>query len=539
MITDPGRILPPRPGGAAGPGGSGPAAGPGRPGPARVTEVANPAHLEHARKVADAVLYEGYLLYPYRHNAAKNRARFQFGVLMPPGYAALDSSERSASQTECLLDFPGTQVFVLARFLHLRRRTVQQAIGATGDAHGDLRDVDVLRVGGCEHVAWDEAAEREVTLSVPLDRVLRAGAELPFRFDGGEQAEDLYGPDGQRAGRLTWRWAPLEGAVLVQAENLPGPYGGLRLRVRLENRTQVGELPRNRDDALPHALIAAHTLIAVPGGRFLSMTDPPEWAVPEAAASVNEGTWPVLAGPVGCRDLVLSSPVILYDHPEVAPESVGPLYDATEIDEILALRTLALTDEEKRQARATDPKAAELMDRLDGLPAEMLERLHGAIRYLGPPGGARGQGQRHDPAPARGATAAPAGPVPWWDPGADTSVSPATDHVEINGVRVARGSRVRMRPGTRRADAQDLFLAGREAVVEAVLFDVDGATHLALTVTDDPAADLQRSHGRFLYFAPDEVEPVEPAGQPPGQGPAGHASPPGPAGHASAHPKEG
>jgi hypothetical protein len=78
----------------------------------------------------------------------------------------------------------------------------------------------------------------------------------------------------------------------------------------------------------------------------------------------------------------------------------------------------------------------------------------------------------------------------------------------IAGVRVARGSRVRMCPGARRADAQDLFLAGRIAQVEAVLFDVDGHAHLALLPDDDPDADIQRGQGRFLYFAPDEVEPL-------------------------------
>jgi hypothetical protein len=100
--------------------------------------------------------------------------------------------------------------------------------------------------------------------------------------------------------------------------------------------------------------------------------------------------------------------------------------------------------------------------------------------------------------------------VPWWDPGADRSVSPETDHVVVAGVRVASGSRVIMRPGIRRADAQDLFLAGRAATVQAVLHDVDGDVHLAVSPDQDPAAELQRSHGRFLYFAPDEVEPIGP-----------------------------
>ena len=295
---------------------------------------------------------------------------------------------------------------------------------------------------------------------------------------------------------------------MVRAERAPGPYGVLRLRVRVENRTEPRVPLRSRDDGLKYSLIAAHLLIGVTGGTFLSMTDPPEWAAGEVAACVNTGTWPVLAGPAECRDLMLSSPVILYDHPEVAPESAGDLFDATEIDEILTLRTLALTDAERQEARATDPRAADLIDRLDGLPPEMLERMHGAIRYLSPgPGKAAAEPPTFTepgevPRPAQ----------PWWDPGADTSVSPQTDHVLVGGIRVARGSRVLMRPGARRADAQDIFLTGREALVEAVLHDVDGQVHVAVSPVSDPLADLQRNHGRFLYFAPDEIEPAPAAG---------------------------
>jgi hypothetical protein len=170
------------------------------------------------------------------------------------------------------------------------------------------------------------------------------------------------------------------------------------------------------------------------------------------------------------------------------------MFDATEIDEILTLRTLALTDVEKQEARATDPRAADLLDRLDVLSPQMLERLHGAIRSLSPGAG--------DPA-----TDAPS--QPWWDPGSDASVSPETDHVVVAGVKVAKGTKVRLRPGSRRADAQDLFLAGREAVVQAVLHDVDGQVHVAVSPVSDPLAELQASHGRFLYFAPDEIEPLE------------------------------
>jgi hypothetical protein len=102
--------------------------------------------------------------------------------------------------------------------------------------------------------------------------------------------------------------------------------------------------------------------------------------------------------------------------------------------------------------------------------------------------------------------------VPWWDPDADASVSPETDTVEIGGRPVGRGSRVRLRPGARRADAQDMFLAGRIAEVQAVLFDVDDHPYLAVSLADDPDADLRIAHGRFLYFGTDEVEPCEAEG---------------------------
>jgi hypothetical protein len=473
------------------------------------------AHLAHARQVATAVLYEGYLLYPYRRSAQKNRSRFQFGVLMPPAYRAVDECEPSASQTECLVECPDdARVEICVRFLHFQRRTVQRA-----EAGGGTSDVDALWVDGVEYTSWDEAVEREQELHASVADLLGAETELLFGVAAGEQTEDLAGPGEDRAGRLVRRWEQLNGAIRVRAERVAGPYQALRLQVRVENRSQPRTGLRGRDDGLRYSLIAAHALIAVPGGVFLSLTDPPEWAAGAAAACSNIGTWPVLAGPDGCRDLLLSSPVILYDHPEVAPESAGELFDATEIDEILTLRTLALTDDERREARATDQRAADLIDRLDVLPPEMLERMHGAIRYL-------------SPAQSAAAGAGPAGPAepsaldgevpswgtpgdppsaPWWDPGSDASVSPETDHVVVGGVRIARGSKVRMRPGSRRADAQDMFLAGREALVEAVLHDVDGHVHVAVSPDSDPLAELQRTHGRFLYFAPDEIEPVEAA----------------------------
>lgn len=204
--------------------------------------------------------------------------------------------------------------------------------------------------------------------------------------------------------------------------------------------------------------------------------------------------------------MVLSSPIILEDHPAIAPESPGALYDATEIDEILALRTAALTDEEKREARGTDERAAAVIDLADSMPPEVLERLHGAVRGLREVTG-------EAPSPAGDGFpdefGVPRPDTPWWDPASDAGFDPAQDRVVVDGHPLGAGSRVVLRPGLRRTDAQDLFLAGRAARVEAVLHDVDGGVHLAVTVEDDPGADIRREQGRFLYFQPDEVTPLE------------------------------
>jgi hypothetical protein len=455
-------------------------------------------NLDAVRRVADAVLYEGYILYPYRASSQKNRSRWQFGVVMAPEYAAVDPSESSVTQSEWVLEHSGQPaVQVILRFLQVQRRSTE---GATG--------------------VWDEAVEREIEFPVGPDELLGAGLVREFSVPGGEDRE----PSGD-AGITVRRREPLAGLVSVRTIPVPGPWRAVRLQVGVENRTAAEPAPAVRDDALPTALVAAHVIVTVAGGAFISMTDPPEWAKPAVAECQNNGCWPVLADPDGGRQVMLASPIILYDHPELAPESPGELYDGTEIDEILTLRTLALSDEEKFEARATDPRAAALIDRVESMDAPTMERLHGTIRALrsgtsgallsGASGallsGASGAGRSgvggggpadYDPA------------VPWWDPEADASVSPDTDSVLIGGQQVARGSLVRLRPGARRADAQDMFLAGRIAEVQAVLLDIEDRPYLAVALTDHPDPDLSIAHGRFLYFMPDEVEPYEAEGTP-------------------------
>jgi hypothetical protein len=454
--------------------------------------------IEAAREVADAVLFEGYVLYPYRANDAKNTVRWQFGVLAPPAFVDVDASERSWLQSECVLEGHDVALTVAVRFLQVQRRVVERVAG------GGFTAVESLDVGSATYLPCDEAVVVEHEVRAVLPGLGGYSDCVEITVPGGADSEVLTHA-GAVVGRLSRSREPLTGVLRVDATPLPGPYGVRRLRLRLENHTPWAaartEAP-DRPEALRHAFVAAHLLVAAGHGSFMSQIDPSEWARGFVEDNEQVGCFPVLAGPLGARDLMLASPIILYDHPQVAPESAMEFFDATEMDEMLTLRTLTLTDEEKRLVRGSDPRAAALVDQVDHLPGELLARLHGTIR------GMTGVARATEPAviPMQEPTL----DAPWWDPGQDMSVDPDRDFVVIDGVAVARGASVRLRPGRhgqRSADAQDMFLEGRMATVEAVLFDVDGGTHLAVAL-DDLREDGYNPHGRFLYFAPDEVEPV-------------------------------
>lgn len=442
---------------------------------------------EQAQRVADAVLWEGYVLYPYRASAAKNQVRWQYGVLTPRRHSEADGFERWAMHTQCVVELgAGALVDVRLRYLQVQRRTVEVA-----GAHG-YTPVAELEVDGELWASWDEAVEHTFDLG-GID-VSRPGVrEVPVRLAASQDVTPL----GTSARVVRERWE-VDATVRVECDRWPGPYPLARVRVTVENHTDWCHPDAPRDQVMRRSLVAVHTLLHVEGGRFVSLLEPPEFARAAVDSCTNDGTFPVLVGDPAEPTTVLSSPIILYDHPAVAAESPGDMCDATEIDEILALRILTLTDDEKRLARSTDPRAAAIVDRIEAFTPDVFASLHGEMRPTPPP-----------PAVDLG-TSGPAA-LPWWEPAADAAIDPWSERVTIAGVPVTRGAKVRLRPGPaagRRADAQDLFLAGMTATVEGVFLDVDGDRHVAVTLDDDPAADLHQWHGRFLYFHPDEVEPL-------------------------------
>jgi len=454
---------------------------------------------ETAHAVADAVLYEGYVLYPYRASSRKNQARFQWGVLTPRAFSETDGSERWSMRTECLVaPGPAPAVSVRVRCLHSQRRRIEKAVD------GGFEAVDSLEVDGMRHVEWDEAVDEIVDVTpFPLRTDGQSEWVETFSFDGDTQSEEVRAADSTVVGRFVRHREPITGLVRIAASRPDAPSPYFRVTVTVENTTAWIRSGVHRDDAMPLSLISVHTMLAIDGGKFVSLLDPPDAAARAARACHSDGAYPVL---IGNDDVVLSSPIILYDHPEVAPQSPGDLYDSLEIDEILALRVMTLTDEEKSEARGTDPRAAAIIDRCDDMSAETLGALHGQMRPVRSSGAPEGLGEFEEFETTGGSD------VPWWDPEIDATFDPWTESVWIAGMEVTKGTAVRLRP-SHRADAQDIFLAGMAATVAGVFSDVDGDQHVAVTVDDDPATEELQWQGRYLFFHVDEVEPLVGQGQ--------------------------
>ncbi|HEV7395659.1 MAG TPA: hypothetical protein VGN86_04035 [Pyrinomonadaceae bacterium] len=336
-------------------------------------------NLELVDKIANAVLYEGYMLYPYRASAIKNQQRWNFGVLFPVLFAAANpGTESSTMQTECLLvGSDAASLEVRVRFLHLVDRKVGKVHNGRAE---DYELVRSLEVDDRLFNPWQEAVEREIVVpGMKVGDLLSESGTMNFFFDSSRSTEPVETKDGTVAGVLIREMESLAGSIKVravrQAEDVT------KITVLISNETNLGGV-LSRERALLRATVSTHTILGVTGGEFVSLLDPPDELRATAAKCGNIGTWPVMVGPEPAKDIMLSSPIILYDYPQIAPESAGNLFDGTEIDEILTLRIMTLTEEEKREMRAVDERARQILERTETLPVEQFMKMHGAVRGL-------------------------------------------------------------------------------------------------------------------------------------------------------------
>ena len=343
-------------------------------------------------RIADAVLYEGYILYPYRPSAVKNQQRWNFGVLCPESFAtAQRGTESSTMRTECLVESnSSTTLAVKVRFLHLMQRELAQLFNdcsAPGCEHlvdqsgRHFRLQPSLEVNGEVLQAWQEAIAREVV--VPQIRISQLESPLcrKFVFPASRMTEALTdNASGAMTGMLVRTQRDVVCEVEISAQQVEQ---SLKLSIVIRNLSAFADArDRSRDDALMHSTVSTHTILELEEGSFISLLDPPASQKAAASACINTGTYPVLVGDEGNRNCMLSSPIILYDYPQIAPESAGNLFDGTEIDEILTLRIMSLTDDEKREMRSADELARQLLERTESMSAEQLLNLHGVMKKV-------------------------------------------------------------------------------------------------------------------------------------------------------------
>jgi hypothetical protein len=351
-------------------------------------------NLEHVHKIAEAVLYEGYMLYPYRASAVKNQQRWNFGVLCPRICCdAQPVSENWSMQTQCLvLGDASAQFTARIRFLQIVNRSIGKLKNPVREFSEDkarefepreFEPVDKFEAAGETYLPWQEAFEREVV--PPSAHPLNPSQNRiwPFEFAAQRVYEPITNEDGFIVGVVIREWHSIAGSVELDAEQCA--EGIVKMTVRIANLTSPSLSSLNsREQVLPYSFLSVHTILGVECGQFVSLLDPPEPVKALANECANIGTWPVLVGEEGSRDAMLSSPIILYDYPQIAPESPGSLFDGTEIDEILSLRILTMTEEEKREMRQSDQRAREILERTESMPPEQFMKLHGVLRGLRP-----------------------------------------------------------------------------------------------------------------------------------------------------------
>jgi len=389
---------------------------------------------ETLQQLIDSLLFEGYALYPYTAGSTKNATPTPFGIVYPPAYAATHASTFDHLELRCVLQAPPAAVIgAEVHFLAARGR------GHEAEAHRCALPETALRALAGTAVGGGRPLEQEGALGA-------GDARLLLRLSARELTENAY-----------------------------------ELALRVENRTPC-QPGLDRAAALGRSLLSTHPLLRVRGGRFISALERPCGAV---------NTFPVLAG--ADDDAVIGAAIVLPDHPQIAPESRGGLFDSTEIEEALLLHIRALSDGEREEIERRDPRVSEMVARAAAATPEQILALHGRVTLADPPA---------ERPRSRVSDAPPEEPPGLRDP----------RHGEleavVDGVRLRRGGKVRIRPGAD-ADLHARMLDGRTATVERILIDYDGKLHLGVTIDGDPGQELLRESGRLLFFFAPEVEVLE------------------------------
>jgi hypothetical protein len=345
-------------------------------------EITNVEQLSTLEKITQTVLYEGYSVFPYRRSSTKNVKPVPFGTIYPQVYQKHHPEVHSTTQTECIIQGSAeTTVEITVRFLHLQRKRLLK-IDFERFGQNQFQGSDAIEAGGETHSSGWRAIERKIKLGKhKIAELIDHPLKEELTFEDEQSSEMIYHEDGKIAGNIILKQSEISGNVNVLAKPVGIEEEGYKITVKITNTTRADH-PESctRDEIYEQSFLSTNTILQAEEGTFISQADPPEtWEkVSETLKNIN--TWPVLVEKDDRK--ILSSPIILYDYPEIAPESLGDLFDSTEIEELLLLQIAALPEKEKKEIDQADGKMEAMLRRIENSTPEDLMKLHGRLTEI-------------------------------------------------------------------------------------------------------------------------------------------------------------
>jgi hypothetical protein len=330
------------------------------------------------------LLYEGYSLYPYYRSAIKNQKPIPFGVIFPKDYNAHYEHSHSNMQSQNILTGnDDLTVAINVRFLHLRKTELFQK-NSNSDNNDDYAPAFSLDIYGNIYQAGWQTIERKIsTGNLRVSELAHKSKIILFEFDSMNEGEIIFNEQKEVVAKTISSVAEIKGTIKIKAGKVKDSKDAFRLTVSVTNLTPVTDAPgMTRDDAMLQSFLSTHIILHTGQGEFISHQDPPDEWKKAIASCENLNTWPILIDK--SNSTLLSSPVILYDYPEINPLSSGDLFDSTEIEEALLLHVNLLSDEEKKRIGSNDKKLHAMLNKVSGLTPGDLAVYHSMMKESAP-----------------------------------------------------------------------------------------------------------------------------------------------------------
>ncbi|MEP6950700.1 MAG: hypothetical protein ABI863_15550 [Ginsengibacter sp.] len=330
--------------------------------------------------ITRTLLYEGYALYPYHRSAIKNQKPIPFGVVFPQRYNIYNAHAHSKMQTQCIVTgSDDLTINISMRFLHLKKTELFEKVPAHEAVEDNFIPVYNLNISDKFYQAGWQTAERKInTGDLQISQLIKNKKVIPVEFDEMYDSKYFYDKSGKAAKQIN-SISGIKGSVIIEAAPAGNMQNTFRLTVTVINTTPVENAEQvTRDEVLSQSFLSTHTVLQTRNAVFISHQNPGEKWEETISGCENINTWPILIDE--SNTTLLSSPIILYDYPRINPQSLGDLFDSTEIEEALLLHVAVLSDEEKQQIARGDEKLQAMLTRVSQVTPKEMINFHSGLK---------------------------------------------------------------------------------------------------------------------------------------------------------------